>query len=843
MAEMRALAAARNLDEDQRRPFRGTLLGIEAALLDVAAQGLDLTLASLLEKQRESVTYVPEAALRTRDFIDAESETALDGDVLSVRFKGATDRRLALQVFQSLIDRTSKDSGATRTVWIDSGNSMSLEQASNLTKDIITAFSGQPKQYTVLLAQPFRTSRVDDFFALQHEIEMTPLGHDSLDFRLVADDLVWDAADFSALSAKGPVRAVRVRPARAGGLLPAAELVREAARADAYVCISSMGDESRIGASAEHHLALSADRVDLLEAGASVEKALPLTELFGETRNVDTDPHLSPNSLGDAADAELSENPEEMDFDGQDEGEDEELLENEALETSLDLTVGHLDEQGAPGLGVGLSFISLVNDVEKMVTFPAPPSPEFEGMTPNVFDDIDDLHPLGARGSKGHLAEREALALGLSTTRYSKGVFLASDGIKDPVNFKWNRHPLVSAVALGMCTHKEATRLQLQRAGVPVPQGRTFERGDITNARAFAARIGYPVVMKPAMGVRGIGVVANIQNEDELNDAYQLMTGTRLGDQDFIVEKHIHGKDYRIVVVGNQVVAAILREPASVVGDGVQSVAELLLNRNSARRRNPHLWARPPQYNAASKYQLEKQGLTINSVPEPGRVVTLGSTNSLSQGGESIAVLEEMHPSILEACLKVMRSVPGMDYCGVDFLLEDHTKPLDEQDAGICELNAHAAIGNSQYPMFGRPRPVARIVMHEVAHRFGLRVAPEPAEEVSLRVIVRGKIADSGFHRWLRRRALEAGVHGWVRSLDEKRIEAVLTGPTNATTALVSSLINGPRRARPTSYVAEHIEKPEIQGFEIRPDRSGVEQMRIKAGKKLRQIWKMSYGR
>lgn len=842
MAEIRGLADERNLDEDQRRPFRGTLIGIEAALLDVVAQSLGITLTSLLGKQREEVAYVPEAALRSRDLLDEESaEIALDGDVLSFRFKGAADREQALQVFRSLIDRTSEDLGSTRTVWIDSGSSLSLDQATALTKDIITAFSGQPTRYTVLLAQPFRTSKVEDFFALQRKIEETSLGNDSLDFRVVADDLVWDATDFETLSAQGPVRAVRVRPARAGGLLAATKLVRTAAQAGAHICVSSMGDESRIAASTEHHLALSLDRVDLLEAGASVEKVLPLTEIFGEVRNVDTDPLLIRS--GDARDAELSENPEEMDFDGQDEGEDEELLENEALATSLDLSIAHLQEQNAPGIGVGISFISLVNDVEKMVTFPAPPLPEFEGMTPNVFDDIDDLHPLGARGSKGHLAEREALAMGLSTTRYSKGVFLASDGIKDPVNFKWNRHPLVSAVALGMCTHKEATRLQLQRAGVPVPQGRTFERGDITNARSFAARIGYPVVMKPAMGVRGIGVVANIQDEDELNDAYELMTGTRLGDQDFIVEKHINGKDYRIVVVGNQVVAAILREPASVVGDGVQSIAELLLNRNSARRRNPHLWARPPQYNAAAKYQLEKQNLTIDSVPDPGRVVTLGSTNSLSQGGESMAVLEEMHPSILEACLKVMRAVPGMDYCGVDFLLEDHTKPLDEQDAGICELNAHAAIGNCQYPMFGRPRPVARIVMHEVAHRFGLRVSPEPAREVSLRVIVRGKIADSGFHRWLRRRALEAGVKGWVRSLDDKRIEAVLVGPTNATTALVSSLINGPRRARPTSYVAEHIDNPAVEGFEIRPDRSGVEQIRIQAGRKFRQIWKMSYGR
>src|SRR5699024_11011534 len=135
--------------------------------------------------------------------------------------------------------------------------------------------------------------------------------------------------------------------------------------------------------------------------------------------------------------------------------------------------------------------------------------------------------------------------------------------------------------------HKEGTRMQLQRAGLPVPQGRTFSNGDFSTAKLFAERIGYPVVVKPAMGVRGIGVVAGIQNEGELDAAFDILASSKLGKQDFIVEKHINGRDYRIVVVGDQVIAAIQREPASVFGNGESTVAELLLNKNIARKRNP----------------------------------------------------------------------------------------------------------------------------------------------------------------------------------------------------------------------------------------------------------------
>ena len=837
-------AVQRSVDEQPVKPFRGTLAGIEAALLDLNAKALGLTLTEFLGKQRDAVKYVPESPISFDDpLLSSKVAAAEESGVLAVHLRGSDERARADEVLRSVLRADLEHHGdRERTIWLKAGTALGGDSVLTLADRVISAFQGQTCSQTVLLAEPFASQTGKKTSEVQQSIDQKLVDHPSLDLRVVADASVWDAADVDGL-VEG-IKAVNIRPAQAGGLLAAADTVRAITdvRPEVTICLSSMGDESRIAASAEHQLALALNKIDVVLAGATVEHILPLTEVGGETRDADSDPLVNQERL--RQEASLSENPEETDSD--DDGEDDEegsSYLDDIPEFRPGFDVGEIERRSVPGIGVGVSFISLVNDVEKMETFPEPPLPEFEGMSPNTFTDIEDLHPLGARGSKGHLAEREALAMGLSTTRYSKGVFLASDGVTEPVNFKWNRHPLVSAVALGLCTHKEATRLQLQRAGVPVPQGRTFERGDLDNARAFAKRIGFPVVLKPAMGVRGIGVVANIQNEDELNDAYQMMTDSRLGDQDFIVEKHINGKDYRIVVVGNQVVAAIMREPASVVGDGVHSVAELLLNRNSARRRNPHLWARPPQYNAAAKYELQKAGLTINSVPTPGQVVRLGSTNSLSQGGESIAVLEELHPSIVEACVKIVRSVPGMDYCGVDFLLEDHTKPLDEQDAGVCELNAHAAIGNCQYPMFGIPKPVARIVMYEVARRFGLEVSLEPAESVALRVVVRGKLASSGFPRWLRRRAIEAGVDGWVRNLDEKRVEAVLVGPTNATTGIVSSLINGPRRARPTSYVAEHIEPPLVTGFEIRPDRAGMERLRVKLGTRLRGLRRKIYAR
>jgi D-alanine-D-alanine ligase-like ATP-grasp enzyme/acylphosphatase len=464
-------------------------------------------------------------------------------------------------------------------------------------------------------------------------------------------------------------------------------------------------------------------------------------------------------------------------------------------------------------------FARVLRRVNDFVAFPPPPAPTHEGRSATVYDEVPYLKPLGSNGTKGHLLEREALALGLNTIRFSKGAFVATDGVHPPLIFKWSRSPRSSAVSLAICTHKEATRLLLRRAGVPVPKGRTFAYGDFDSARAFAGRIGYPVVVKPAMGVRGIGVVANIRDGNELADAFDLLVKSRLGKADFIVEQHISGRDYRIVVVGDEVIAAILREPGSVEGDGEHTIAELMVNKNAFRHLNPHLWGRPIKYGDAAHYQLNRAGLSLGSMPAPGQKVVLSNTCSLSQGGDSIDVLDELHPSVRDACLQAVRAVPGLWFCGIDFLIDDHRKPLSEQSAGICELNAHAAIGNCEYPLYGTPRQVARTVLRQSVDHYGLNVHDKAADRLALRLIIRGRLDGTGYRTWFHRHATTFGLTGWIRHTGAGVAEAVLVGDAVPASALAAAAVLGPRKATPTSVTTEHIDPPDVDRFQIRDNK------------------------
>jgi D-alanine-D-alanine ligase-like ATP-grasp enzyme/acylphosphatase len=473
---------------------------------------------------------------------------------------------------------------------------------------------------------------------------------------------------------------------------------------------------------------------------------------------------------------------------------------------------------GGSGAGPDLTQLlaDVVGETNRYAALPSPPSVTFEGRPSNTYPELTYLRPLGVNGTKGHLLERQALTRGFDTLRFTKGAFIAWRDEGPDLPFKWSRSPLSSGVSLSLCNHKEATRIQLRRNDIPAPRGRMFVRGDYEAARSYAKHIGYPVVCKPAAGVRGIGVVAGIQDEHELEQAFIAYQESRLGGDDFIVEEHIDGGDYRIVVVEDEVAAAILREPASVLGDGRHTIAELVLQKNELRRQNPHLWGRLIKIDARAVARLKRQGFDLTSVPSAGVQVRLSDTCSLSQGGDSIDILDELHPSIRDAAVAAVKAIPGLRYCGVDFLLHDHRLPLDEQrSAGICELNAHAAIGNGEYPMFGTPREVASRLFSACAADAGYE--PRDVDDtLNVQLEIRGKVTRVRYREWFAEHARLFGLTGWIENQGKRRVIARIQGPAYPVSALASVAVLGPRRALPTTVRTTHVNEPLASDFEVR---------------------------
>ena len=350
-----------------------------------------------------------------------------------------------------------------------------------------------------------------------------------------------------------------------------------------------------------------------------------------------------------------------------------------------------------------------------------------------------------------------------------------------------------------------------------MPEGRAFLPEDQDAAYGYAETLGYPVVLKPVEGSGGRGVFADLRGRADLQWAFEVMPEATGALGPFIVEKHVHGEDYRIFVLGDRVLSVAKRTPAAVVGDGSRTVMELVVEKNALRLQNPHLMTHPIRLDRIADRQLERQGLSLTSVPGRGQRVVLAAVANLARGGDSVGLLEEVHPSILRASADAVAAIPGLALAGVDFLISDHRLPVDEQDAGICEINCSPAQTANETTLYGYSAPISREMVTHFGARHGLQLRSEPLEEVSVLVRVTGRVQRVGYRRHVARLADRLELDGWVRNGEPRTVELCVSGQAGHVSTLLSLLVRPGRRAIPEVVRATHNDEPVSEGFEILP--------------------------
>jgi cyanophycin synthetase len=263
------------------------------------------------------------------------------------------------------------------------------------------------------------------------------------------------------------------------------------------------------------------------------------------------------------------------------------------------------------------------------------------------------------------------------------------------------------AIAEAIAQDKELTRSVLRTVGVPVPRGRPVS--DAEDAWAAAQDIGLPVVVKPQCGNQGRGVATNLGSRDQVVHAYAAARAE--GDQ-VLVEQFIPGVDYRILVVGGKVVAAALREPAQVVGDGRHSIRELVeeVNRDPRRSDGHATVLSFIRLDPIGLAVLAEQGLTPDSVPPPGARVLIRRNGNLSTGGTATDVTDLVHPDVAARAVEAAAAI-GLDIAGVDVVASDISQPIESQRAGIVEVNAAPGLRMHLEPSSGKGRPVGEAIV------------------------------------------------------------------------------------------------------------------------------------
>ena len=267
-----------------------------------------------------------------------------------------------------------------------------------------------------------------------------------------------------------------------------------------------------------------------------------------------------------------------------------------------------------------------------------------------------------------------------------------------------------SAIAEGIAQDKELTKKLLHAAGVPVPLGRPVS--DAEDAWNAAQALGGAVVIKPRDGNQGKGVTVNISTREQVIAAYQ--NAQQVSD-DVMVERYLPGIDYRLLVVGKQLVAAARRDPPLVIGDGEHTVRQLVETVNAdPRRGDGHATPLTKiRLDDIAIDRLREQGLTPESIPARGVRVVLRNNANLSTGGSATDVTDEVHPQVAARAVAAALMV-GLDICGVDVVCENVIEPLETQHGGVVEVNAAPGLRMHISPSFGKGRQVGEAVINHM---------------------------------------------------------------------------------------------------------------------------------
>ncbi len=264
-----------------------------------------------------------------------------------------------------------------------------------------------------------------------------------------------------------------------------------------------------------------------------------------------------------------------------------------------------------------------------------------------------------------------------------------------------------SHVAVVFASDKAATKALLDEAGVPVPRGVV-----VTSAEAAvreAKRLGTAVVTKPLDGNHGRGVSLGLTGADEVRAGFE---HAARHSARVVVEEQYPGNDHRILVVNGQVAAVAERVPAHVVGDGRQTVQELIdqTNRDPRRGAGHEQVMTRIALDDLTRSLLDRAGLNPGSVPGSGQVVMLRETANLSTGGTAIDRTDEIHPDNAHIARRAAAAI-GLDVAGIDFIAPDISRSVRETGGGVVEVNAAPGFRMHLQPSEGQPRAVARPVI------------------------------------------------------------------------------------------------------------------------------------
>ncbi|ADL53134.1 bifunctional glutamate--cysteine ligase GshA/glutathione synthetase GshB [Clostridium cellulovorans] len=258
--------------------------------------------------------------------------------------------------------------------------------------------------------------------------------------------------------------------------------------------------------------------------------------------------------------------------------------------------------------------------------------------------------------------------------------------------------------------NKLVTKKVLSDNNIRVPKGRDYDevKSAVADFKYFKDK---KIVIKPKSTNFGIGITI-FKESFSKEDYEKALEMAFRHDNTVLIEEFFSGKEYRFLVIDNEVVGILHRVPANVIGDGIKNITELIEEKNLDPLRG-HGYKTPLEkikLGESEELFLKNQGKSSTYIPKKDERVFLRENSNISTGGDSIDFTDDIHGSYKEIAIKSASAVNAR-ICGVDMMIDNISEIADNVNYGIIELNFNPAIHIHCYPYKGKNRKAGQAIL------------------------------------------------------------------------------------------------------------------------------------
>lgn len=316
-----------------------------------------------------------------------------------------------------------------------------------------------------------------------------------------------------------------------------------------------------------------------------------------------------------------------------------------------------------------------------------------------------------------YFLQQELLRRGFSVTTFDDPYLLLIEK-NGKQRFTHASKTTASSAQFFVCKDKFLTKQVLQGFGFPVARGVKITKDEI----AKTSELTFPVVIKPLLLSGGEDIVVGVRTPQEIESYFDTHPYTEL-----LIEEMLTGVDTRMLIIRGTFFAACRREPASVVGDGTHTLAELVEQENVKRQEIIRKEQQqgtfetntvPILFDEQAEKVIREQGKEASYVPAAGERFFVRSNANVSTGGRAIDVTDEVGQPIRELCEAIARKL-GMTTLGIDIMTDDLRAPLSlEHGYGIVEINASPMLVLHSLVHEGQRRDPVPLLVDEIEEQF-----------------------------------------------------------------------------------------------------------------------------